>query len=102
MSTHLVADIPQKVIIRRDDKILLLEDHKGNFELPGGRLDEGEEISQSIKRELKEELGVDVEISGVFDTFYFTSESGVHHYVVLFLGKLASFYVRISSEHQSY
>ena len=102
MIMHLIADIPQKVVISRDGKILLLEDHKGNFELPGGRLDEGEDISQSIKRELEEELGVGVEINSVFDTFYFTSKSGAHHYVVLFLGKLASFDIKISSEHKSY
>ncbi len=47
-----------KGIFRRDDKFLLLEQTNGGFwELPGGRLESGEEIEDCFTREIAEELG---------------------------------------------
>ena len=48
------------------DKILLIKRNtvpfKGYWGLPGGRMDPGETIEQTIVREAKEETGLDVEI----------------------------------------
>ena len=47
-----------------DDKILLIKRNtvpfKGYWALPGGRMDPGETVEQTITREVKEETGLDV------------------------------------------
>lgn len=37
-------------------------DMANRWEFPGGKLDEGEDFQMAIKREMKEEFGVDVEV----------------------------------------
>ncbi len=46
-----------KVVIKKDDKVLLLNDGL----LPGGGIDAGESDNEAITRELQEELGVTIE-----------------------------------------
>lgn len=54
----------QKAIIYRNDKVLLTRDPRtpDTWELPGGRLNIGEDSKDGLKRELLEELGVESEI----------------------------------------
>ena len=62
--------ISQKAVLIRDNKCLIMELSKypGLWELPGGHLDKGETNTESLKRELKEELGFDrYECHGVVD-----------------------------------
>ena len=59
-------------LIYEDDKILLTsrpdhQEHAGFWEFPGGKIESGETPAQSLKRELKEEL--DIEVS-VYDTVF--------------------------------
>jgi 8-oxo-dGTP pyrophosphatase MutT (NUDIX family) len=49
-----------------------LRRHSGQFALPGGRVDEGEEIADTVMREIWEEIGVDAsrtDILGWLDDF---------------------------------
>jgi len=54
------------IIPFRPDKILLIKrdtiPFKGYWALPGGRMDPGETVEQTVVREVKEETGLDVEI----------------------------------------
>lgn len=56
-------------IIEKDGKILLVQEKQekcyGKWNLPAGHLDPNESIMQGAIREMKEETGCDVEITGV-------------------------------------
>ena len=58
-----------KAFIVRDGKVLILREsgsyvdstQTGKFDVPGGRLNPGENFADGLKREVKEEAGLDVE-----------------------------------------
>lgn len=51
-------------IIQNDNKVLLLNTrHTGTYSLPGGGVDIGEPIELTLKREVKEETGIEIEIT---------------------------------------
>lgn len=45
----------------------------GVYELPGGHVDYGEELQDGLRRELREELGIEVEVGEVVDVFTYTN-----------------------------
>ena len=53
-------------IILKDDKILLVkrgaEPGIGKWSIPGGSMEFGETMEEAVKREVKEETGLDVEV----------------------------------------
>ncbi|MBD3280456.1 NUDIX domain-containing protein [Candidatus Dojkabacteria bacterium] len=59
------------LIPRKDDPdtVLLtkrnMHPHKGKYDLPGGFFEYGETVEEGAKRELKEELGLDLELKGI-------------------------------------
>ena len=62
-------------LIETKEKIFLCQrkedDHFGGlWEFPGGARETGESLAQAIEREIKEELGLEVEAQGVVGEFY--------------------------------
>ena len=58
--------VRKAVLINDEDKILILrssdknEKHAGEWDLPGGHIHEGEDDIDGLKREVKEETGLDI------------------------------------------
>jgi 8-oxo-dGTP diphosphatase len=51
-----------KAVIIECGRVLLLANDRGEWELPGGRIDPGESESEALAREIREELGVTAHI----------------------------------------
>ncbi len=66
-------------IIEKDGKFLIAKRKTGKcigakWEFPGGKLEDGETLEECLKRELKEELNIDVEIKEFFDSSIFSCD----------------------------
>ena len=67
MSVHVAA-----ALITRDGRLLAARratgEHAGLWELPGGKVEEGEPPTEALRREVREELGCDVGVAWLYDT----------------------------------
>lgn len=62
MKTHLVSCAG--LVTNDQGKILLVKSPLRGWEYPGGLIEPGETFQQALKREIREESGVEVEITG--------------------------------------
>ena len=60
-----------KGVLFVDGKVVLLRNDRGEWELPGGRMDKGETQQQTLVREFREELSIDVEPVDLIDSYEF-------------------------------
>lgn len=79
----------------------------GLWEIPGGKLDEGQDISHALEREVLEETNLLV--TPVLRTGYFESEiiasgpfKGMPYVVIIGISKIDGGQIKISSEHDEY
>lgn len=78
---RLVRNAPcAEVVIVRQGRVLLTrrarEPHKDLWELPGGYVDRGEHPTRAAVREIREELGIDVVLTGLVTTSLEESPNG--------------------------
>ena len=76
-----VINSGRALLIRRGSEPL-----KGEWSIPGGMLEVGEELAEGVRRELKEETGLDVEpleIVATFDRIMREGERVKYHYVIV-------------------
>ncbi len=63
---HQLFEFAQKALIVRDGSVLLVRKHDeapdqgGRWELPGGRVERGEDLDAALCREVREEVGLDI------------------------------------------
>lgn len=75
MPAFQLFQVSQKGVLMRDGKVLIVEfaDAPGLWDLPGGRIDEGEMADAAFMREFSEEVGFDDVTPGTvidYDTLY--------------------------------
>ena len=88
---HFVARVAQKVIIEKEGKILLVRSPGvlgAKWELPGGRLNKDELPQEGVKREVFEELGVEIVLQGVVQITTFVHPKDGDHLVVVYSAQL--------------
>lgn len=68
MPTHPVSI---KGIVIHDGRVLLLLNERGEWDLPGGRPGPGEDHRAALRREVREEAGLEVEVGAALDEYLF-------------------------------
>ncbi len=65
------------LVLNDEGKFLLVKEAKGVWELPGGGLDFGETVEECLRREIQEEMGLEVECIEEQPSYFFTFQ--YHH-----------------------
>lgn len=106
MSTALFHVTVKAVVVYHNQMLLLKKvkqskDGLGYWELPGGGMEYGESLEAAIKREIKEECGLEVDVIHPLSTFHVLRKE--HEIVgLIFLCEAKSKQVLLSNEHTAY
>lgn len=79
------------------DKFLLSKEHDGRWELPGGGLDWGEAPEVCLRREIHEEMGLEVTWMADTPAYFFTGQSTNYPEV-----KIANVLYEVTLEHLNF
>lgn len=95
-----MGQVSQKALIRQGGRVLLVRYSQsspvhdsrawGTWDMPGGRLNTGENVVEGVKREVREEIGVDVVIGGILSTGTFVKFNGGTNFFVIYEARLVS------------
>ena len=97
---HQLFKITQNIVLKNEDgKVLILKHNTGNWLLPGGKINKGENSLEGLKRELKEETGSnEFKIEKIVDMDTW-EENDQGYCVVTFLGTTSLDKITLSEEH---
>lgn len=87
-SAHIITSVVA-VILDDEERVLLTKRSIAPFQdmwvMPGGKIDLGEPILEALKREVHEEVGLEVEVDGLIDVFeHLTPGDYNDHFVILY------------------
>lgn len=101
------------IIVNGDGKVLLLREastyeegtNVGRYQFPGGRINPGEPFLDGLRREVKEETGLEVEVGEpIYVGEWFPVIRGVLNHIVatFFICRPLTTEVKLSEEHDDY
>lgn len=102
-----------KAVIVKDGKVLILREaatygdgtQRGRYHMPGGRIEPGENFEQALRREVREEAGIEVEVEHpIYVGEWRPVIKGVPHQIVatFFVCTPKSTEIMLSTEHDDY
>lgn len=97
-----------KAIIEKDGKILVLkrssaeEVYDNLWDIPGGRMEFGEQPNEAIKREIMEETNLEAEIISPFAVWSFMAKPDLQVVGITMIAKYVSGDVELSEEHSEF
>ena len=90
------------VLVAPDGRIVLLQNERDEWELPGGQIELGESPAQCLAREIQEELRLEVEVGRPLDTYLFEVTPGCHVFIVTYeCALIGPFGPTASHEHKA-
>lgn len=90
-----------KGVLVRDGRVLLLKNERDEWELPGGKLELGEEPEVCVAREITEETGLPVTAGRILDAWQYHIREGSDVLIVTYGCHTASSESpRLSDEHK--
>jgi 8-oxo-dGTP pyrophosphatase MutT (NUDIX family) len=89
-----------KGVLLLGGRVLLVKNPRNEWELPGGRIEQGEDHAKALSREFVEELAIDVAISEPIDSYVFEVIPGRHVVIVTYgCTLIGNFNPKLSDEH---
>lgn len=87
-ASHIVTSVVA-VIVDTEDRVLLTKRNippfQGEWVMPGGKIDLGEPIVAALKREVWEEVGLEVEVGRLIDVFeHVTPGADNYHFIIIY------------------
>ena len=99
VKSFIVNNKGEVLIIKRNKDDV---NHPGIWEIPGGRLDLGEDPFEGLKRETKEETNIDVQVLNPLKVHHFTRQDKQKITAITFLCRPLNNSVKLSKEHSDY
>lgn len=88
------------VIFNDQGEVLVLRSRYADvWQLPGGGVDRGEHLDAAVRRECREELGVEIAVDALTS---FSYHGNIAAYVGVFRCRILSGEIRLSHEHTAY
>jgi 8-oxo-dGTP pyrophosphatase MutT (NUDIX family) len=90
-----------KEVLLDGDRVALLENERGEWELPGGRLEADEQPAVCLVREFAEELGIEVAVDHILDCWVYVVLPQRRVVIVTYaVRRLDHGAIRVSAEHR--
>ncbi len=109
---HMKLLVGVKALIVNQNKVLLLREasydegiNEGKWDVPGGRINPEESIIEGLRREVREESGLEIdlgEVLGVFDTFSMIKGEECHIVRIFYKAEAKSTEIVLSDDHDAY
>lgn len=88
VGTIIVNDTGQLFLAKRGNEA---KNERGSWEFPGGSVEFGETLAQALKREMREEYGVEIEVGELLDVAdHILPEEGQHWVSPTFICRIVS------------
>ncbi len=94
--------ISVKGIVEHKGKFFLLKTNRNHWDLPGGKIKSTESPRQGLKREVYEELNLEVEVGEIIDSYFLNIRGRINVFIVIYKCALLSDVtnLQISFEHE--
>jgi mutator protein MutT len=99
-STPTKFPVSVKAVVVYERRVVLLKNERDEWELPGGKLELGENPENCVVREVEEELGIRVAVSRILDSWQYHIREGRDIVIVTYACLCTSSNVTKSPEHK--
>ncbi len=108
MNKDLLMFVGQKAFIRKGDDVLIINDPVKGLDYPGGKIQQEEtDLAESLKREVREETGLEINVGQPFTTWLHTlpahhSQAGKKVFLIAYRCDYVSGNITLSNDHNNY